>query len=61
MSADGKWSSRLEVQAFQLLPLGQRRQLPLLFLLLLVLALLIDGGVAGEFQTAAAGPEAVDW
>ncbi len=52
--------SRLEVQTFETLPLGKGRQLSLFFLLLLVLALLIDGGVPGEFQTAAAGPEGVD-
>ena len=56
----GKVLSRLEVQAFQLLPLGQGRQPPLFFLFLLVLALFINGGVSGEFQTAAAGPEPVD-
>ena len=57
-SGSKQWKELL--QDFYGLPLGKGRQLSLFFLLLLVLALLIDGGVPGEFQTAAAGPEGVD-
>ena len=56
----GEVLPRLESQALQPLPFRKRRELALLFLLLLVLALLVHRCVAGEFQTAAAGPEAVN-
>ena len=46
----------LEVQR---LPFRQRRQGGFLFLLVIVLALLVHGGVAGKFQTGGAGTEAV--
>ena len=46
----------LEVQR---LPFRQRRQGGFLFLLIIVLALLVHGGVAGEFQAGGAGAEAV--
>ena len=48
-----------EVPKLQGLSLPQRRQGRFLLLLLLVPSLFVHGGIAGEFQTGGAGPEAV--